>query len=769
MFHPPHSVRQFFSPVLMSLEKILSKLNPAQQEAVRAIEGPVLIVAGAGSGKTRVLTYRVAAMIELGISPFSILALTFTNKAANVMKRRIIDLVGERSRDVSMGTFHSQFARVLRSEADKLGYNRSFTIYDSEDSLELVKMIMGDLGISTQQFNPHAVRSRISGAKNRLVLPQEYLSKSSTLIDEKTAAIYEEYNRRLRMQNAMDFDDLLIKPIELFQAQPNVLRKYQSRFKYVLVDEFQDTNHAQFVLLDLLAAQQRNLSVVGDDAQSIYSFRGADIRNILDFERTYTDCRIFRLEENYRSTKTILAAAASVIRWNADQIQKKLWTSNPEGDPVTVLECEDERDEGYQLAKEVEALIARGSMAFRDIAVVYRTNAQSRSIEDALRRCGITYTIIGGVEFYLRKEIKDVLAYLRIVVNPADEESLLRAANTPPRGIGDMTLRHLRQHAAENHCTLFDAMRRAAEVPSLTERARRSLLSFTGMLEKYISFRDEMSASELSRSLVDELGFLTALKAEGTAEALARWENVQELLSALSEFSESHERGTLVAFLEEVSLVSAVDRWEEEKSAVTLMTLHSAKGLEFPVVFIVGLEEGLLPLSNGTLDRSALEEERRLFYVGMTRAREKLYLSYARTRFRFGDRSYTTRSRFLDEIGAEYLEHRRSRGRSLAEGRRMPEGRLAPPGAGGELYAGSLPRSVRMRKTPAARPPRSEESDWSSGSLRVGMIIYHESFGRGRIIQLSGEGDLARAAVAFDEGGKKLLLLKYARLRLEGE
>ncbi len=761
----------------MSAEYILSQLDPAQREAVREISGPILIVAGAGSGKTRVLTYRVAYMLEKGIPASSILALTFTNKAANEMRSRIIDLVGPRSREVWMGTFHSMFARILRMEAEKIGYSRSFTIYDSEDSSHSVRSIMADLGISSQQFSPEAIRSRISGAKNQLVTPAAYAQVASDLFEEKTVAVYEEYEKRLRAQNAMDFDDLLIKPIELFQTNTRVLEKYQDRFKFILVDEYQDTNRAQFVLLNLLASKYRNLTVVGDDAQSIYAFRGADIRNILDFERTYPDCKIFRLEQNYRSTKRILSAASTMISKNRDQIPKTLWTANPEGDQITVLECDDEVDEGHQVAKEIENLLAHGRYTFRDCAVLYRTNAQSRSIEDALRRNGIPYTIIGGIEFYQRKEIKDVLAYLRIIVNPLDDESLLRIINTPPRGIGEATLGNLRRFAAEHQLSLFQALKQVAEgqfvkeIPSFAERSRKNLQSLAELLTKYTSFRDKMSASELARTLVDELGFLSTLKAEGTPEALSRWENIQELLSAISEFSSNNAEATLADFLEEVSLVSAIDRWEDDRSTVTLMTLHSAKGLEFPVVFIVGLEEGLLPLYTNSLDRFNLEEERRLCYVGMTRAKEKLYLTYTRMRYRFGDLNSSRRSRFIEEIDQNLLELRRPSLSGATASRFFPEKRSDPNSAKKTILQRVRGSTYLSRRDghKAEHQENGTKAPQEINSLSTGMIVYHDSFGRGRIVDISGEGENARAVVNFDEVGRKLLLLKYAHLRKEEE
>ena len=735
----------------------LDHLNTVQQDAVQAIEGPVMIVAGAGSGKTRVLTYRVAFSIQSGVRPHEVLALTFTNKAAKEMKSRIIDLVGMPSRDVWMGTFHSIFARILRIDAAFIGYDRSFTIYDTDDSLSVIKDAMRALNISTQQFHPQAIRSRISGAKNALIDPVEFANRAGDLFEEKSAQVYTLYDKRLREMNAMDFDDLIIRPIELFEGHKNILEKYQHRFKYISIDEYQDTNRAQYRLINLLAEKFRNICVVGDDAQSIYAFRGADIRNILDFEKDYPGCRIFRLEQNYRSTKTILAAADGVIKNNKRQIRKTLWTENPDGDQVTILECEDEKEEGTRIVHHLENDGQKYKISFNQIAVLYRTNAQSRSIEDAMRRAGIPYVIVGGVEFYRRKEIKDILAYLRIIANPKDEENLLRIINTPARGISQMTVARLRDAAKSHRCDLFTILSQAEKISDLGDRARMSTLHFSHMILKYIGMKTQMSASELARSIVDEIGILRDLKKEGTPEAIVRWENIQELLSAITEYCAEKPSATLENFLEEVSLIADVDRWDEKRNAVTLMTLHAAKGLEFPVVFVAGLEEGLFPISLSSMDQSEIEEERRLFYVGITRAMRKLYLSYAHTRYRFGSMSFQAKSRFVDEVDPRLLvtEAHHSRG---------PKSEMKP--------AASLLRRPHRRQSPGAdRPSTDVHPDYENESqetidLHVGVRVVHESFGEGRIVSLSGKGENARASVAFDSAGLKQLLIKYANLRI---
>ncbi len=738
----------------------LKELSEVQREAAQTLNGPVMIIAGAGSGKTRVLTYRIAHLTSCGVPPYEILALTFTNKAANEMKERIRRLVGEKAQELWMGTFHSMFARLLRREAEHLGYTRSFTIYDTEDSLGVIKRSMESLNISMQIVSPQAVRSRISNAKNQMIPPEEFARMAADLMDQQVAKVYREYERRLRKSNAMDFDDLLLRPIELFERYPDVLNKYQHRFKFFLVDEFQDTNRAQYAVTKMLAGQFRNICVVGDDAQSIYAFRGADIRNILDFAKDYPDCKTFRLEQNYRSTKRILAAADRLIAHNVDRLKKTLWTRNAEGEMITRLACADDRDEAQHIVHAIGEEVRSRGVDLKDIALLYRTNAQSRALEDALRRSGIPYEIVGGVRFYERKEIKDVLAYLRLLVNPGDDESLQRVINYPTRGLGDVSIEHLRTVAENRDVALFSALPLMRDHPSLTERARRSFGEFHGLVEKYRSLRSEMSLSELTRALVDELGVLRHYKEEGTPESLARWENVQELLSAISEFADMRTDPTLEAFLEEVALVSDIDTWEGEKNVVTLMTLHSSKGLEFPVVFITGLEEGLLPFTTSTLDRTALEEERRLAYVGMTRAKTKLYLTHAKMRYRFGEPSYQTASQFLSEIGDDHVElvesrtgYRRTSGDSWGNGR--SRARTAPSWKTQASSDGFHPDPF----------PDYESESQEVIEIKRGSLVVHEVFGKGKVIEISGGGEMRKASVRFDSVGVKNLVLKFAKLR----
>ena len=742
----------------------LDDLNPVQRDAVMAVDGPVMIVAGAGSGKTRVLTYRAAYLLQLGVRPDSILALTFTNKAADEMKVRIKALVGPTSKQLWMGTFHSIFARILRVECEHLGYHRNFSIYDTDDSLSLIKNIMGTEGISQQQFSPQGIRSRISGAKNQMISPKTYKESAVDPMAERTSQVYSLYEKRLKQSNAMDFDDLLLRPLELFLRHKDILEYYQQRFKYILVDEYQDTNRVQYSLIKELARRFQNICVVGDDAQSIYAFRGADIRNILDFEHDYPKCRVFRLEQNYRSSKTILAAADSLIKNNIEQIPKTLWTANDDGESIVLMVCDDDRQEGYGIVSHIEEETRRRKLDLKDFAVLYRTNAQSRSIEDALRRNGIPYVIVGGIEFYKRKEIKDALAYLRVVVNPNDDESVRRIMNVPARGIGDTTMAKLSRFAAEKSMPLFAAMGSPHLGDVLTDKAAKAMTQFRALLDKYVALKSDMSPSELARALVDEIGILQMLKAENTTDSLTRRENILELVSALSEFKDQHPGARLEDFLEEVSLVSDVDLADFSHNAVTLMTLHAAKGLEFPVVFISGLEEGLFPLSNSALDKKEMEEERRLMYVGITRAKQELYLSYALMRYRYGEMTYSVKSRFLDELDQTRLVTERSNRRA---GVASYEGGTADADVNVNAQ-----RSTPGRKTTddlkhyfSQQTPSYEDESQETLHVRVGACIRHESFGKGRIIAIDGHGENTRAVIDFDTVGRKLLMLKYAHLR----
>jgi DNA helicase-2/ATP-dependent DNA helicase PcrA len=748
------------------MTSFLNQLNPVQRDAATTIDGPVLIVAGAGSGKTRVLTYRTAYIISQGKHPGSILALTFTNKAAQEMKARIVALVGPDSAGIWMGTFHSLFARVLRFECVHLGYERNFSIYDTDDSQQMVKSIMNALNISAQQFPPNAIRSRISTAKNQMISAKTFKGSAADPLMDKTALVFEEYEKRLKANNAMDFDDLLLKPLELFEKHKEILERYQWRFRYLMVDEYQDTNRVQYKLIHKLAALDQNICVVGDDAQSIYAFRGADIRNILDFQKDYPEAKVFRLEQNYRSTKTILAIADSIIKQNQDQIPKTLWTDNAEGDTVTLYVCDDDREEGYKVVQKIEEESKKRKFDLKDFAVLYRTNAQSRSMEDALRRNGIPYMIVGGVAFYKRKEIKDVLAYLRVLANQKDSESILRIINTPGRGIGETSVEKITAFAREENIALFDALSTEKLSTALPERAVKAVRGFSSLLSKYINLKNDMGVGELARTLVDELGILRQFKEENTMESLARRENVQELLSALSEYDDLHPEAGLDGFLEEVSLVSDVDQAEFGRNVVTLMTLHAAKGLEFPVVFITGLEEGLFPLSNSMLAQKELEEERRLFYVGVTRAMTKLYLMYSLTRYRFGEFSYSVKSRFLDELDESLMvvegSARRASASSLSAHSTNDSPGFARPHS---PYRRAAMSEEKKYFTDTMPDYENESQDSPSQRHKVGARVVHENFGPGRIIAINGSGGDARAVVDFESVGRKQLMLKFANLK----
>ncbi|HZK76446.1 MAG TPA: UvrD-helicase domain-containing protein [Candidatus Kapabacteria bacterium] len=757
------------------MSKILAGLNPAQRAAVAQLTGPVMIVAGAGSGKTRVLTHRIALLIESGVRPWQILSLTFTNKAANEMKERIASMVSpELARDLWMGTFHSIFSRILRRHAAEIGYTSSFTIYDSDDSLGAIKQVMNGLGISKDQFNPNAVRSRISSAKNQMVSPVEYERLARDFFSEQVARIYPEYTSRLKMANAMDFDDLLLKTIELFDLRADTLAHYQKKFQYILVDEYQDTNRAQYAIIKRLAAAQKNLTVVGDDAQSIYAFRGAEIGNILDFERDYPGTKTFRLEQNYRSTKSILATADELIKNNKGQIPKTLFTENVRGEPVRITQCLDEKDEASSVVRAIEEEVRAAKLELKDFAILYRTNAQSRALEDGLRRQGIPYVIVGGTAFYKRKEIKDVLGYVRLLVNPNDSESLLRVINTPPRGIGATTMEHVAIYAREHKQSLMSALSAIDFVPGVQSRAVQRIHEFARLMQKYAAMRDKMSPSELLRSMIDETNILQELKLENTMEALSRRENIQEFLSAITDYFHEKPDATMESFLEEISLLSEVDQTDGTKNAVTLMTLHAAKGLEYQVVCITGLEDGLFPSQpvGGDREPRDLEEERRLFYVGITRAMRRCYVFYATERLRFGETTRSLPSRFLEEIeksGA--TEHVTSFGTKPRE----RESHTDRTREFSHLFAGSPVVNGRTfarkrRESPMSRAlddePRANYSQIDEGSnLHNGSRVFHETFGEGRIIALAGLGDKAKVTVEFPKFGRKNLMLKFANLK----
>jgi len=723
----------------------LKNLNDSQRKAVEYVGSPQMIIAGAGSGKTRVLTFKIAYLIQKEkYKPESILALTFTNKAANEMKERIKELIKKKADNMWMGTFHSIFAKILRTEAKHTAYQRNFSIYDTEDSLSLVNNIINNFDIDIEGITPNSIRHRISFMKNHMVMPKAYRkSHVHSFVDEKIADIYDEYQKRLVANNAMDFDDLLLKPIELFNSKPNILQKYKKKFSYILVDEFQDTNKAQYELLKLFVSRSCKITVVGDDAQSIYSWRGASLDNMLNFGKDYPKHKIFRLEQNYRSTKIILQAADSIIKNNKEQLVKTLWTENNDGEKLSVIKCADEKDEALQIARHIKREITRKKLSHKDFTVLYRTNAQSRVLEDIFRKEKLPYAIIGGVEFYRRKEVKDIIAYLRVIVNQNDEESLLRIMNFPQRGIGNTTVTRMIAFARKHNISLFQTMARVFEVIEIKERIQKNVKGFRLLLEKYIGLKDKLSVGELSRALVDDLGLIKMFKNERTQESMQRLENINQLLAALTEYSESAKNVKLEDFLEEVSLVTGVDAYEDDKNVVTLMTLHSAKGLEFPVVFLSGCEEDIFPLSNRFSSDATVAEERRLFYVGLTRAQQKVFICHARSRYRFGEVAYQSRSRFIDELDPETFQ---------------------------EVNGGIGRKSNRKTRKEIYYEyfDTVDYADFDNDNLdiRPGSRVMHEKFGLGKVTDITGSGEMVKATVQFEGNNVKNLMLRFAKLKI---
>ncbi len=734
----------------------LDELNEAQRAAASATDGAVMIIAGAGSGKTRTLTYRLAFIIDQGLAdPFEILALTFTNKAAKEMKDRIIKLVGDEAKNIWMGTFHSIFARLLRMEAEKIGYTNNFTIYDTDDTESMLKKVVDSMSLDPKKYKPRVLYSLISSAKSALVDPDDYAINYVT--DEQSniiSRIYKIYQTRLFESNSMDFDDLLMKPIELFQRHPLVLEKWQKRFKYIMVDEYQDTNHAQYMITRMLGGHFGNVCVVGDDAQSIYSFRGANIQNILDFKKDYKNTQEFKLEQNYRSTKNIVGAANSIIARNKDQIQKNVFTTNDAGDLIRIMESATEQDESKYVTDTIREQKMRHSYHNLDFAVLYRTNAQSRAVETELRRANIRYKIFGGQSFYRRKEIKDVSSYLKLAINPKDTAALLRVINYPVRGIGKSSLDKLTVLADEAGLGLWDALQQIERFAELG-RARKAFADFVLLIKTFGIKAREVNAYEAASYIAKQSGILKELHEENSVESLSRWENVQELLNAAKEFTEEpdNDAHTLDAFLAEISLFSDQDEKNEDPDFVTLMSIHAAKGLEFPSVFVVGLEEELFPSFMALSSRADLEEERRLFYVAVTRAKDRLSLSYAKSRYKYGSLSFNEPSRFLTEIDAEYL--------SLPTRGRGP----VPSQQGVPVTTRSLTQRPQRTVQRGVGNLDDFEGDNLDG-LRPGMEVQHGKFGQGKVIVVDGNAHERKATVFFQDIGQKVLLLKYAKLKI---
>ncbi|MEN8113879.1 MAG: DNA helicase PcrA [Actinomycetota bacterium] len=718
---------------------LLTTLNPAQRHAVAATDGPVLVVAGAGSGKTRVLTYRIAYLIrELGVSPYSILAITFTNKAANEMKDRVAGLVGPVAGGMWVSTFHSACVRILRREAPRLGYRSSFSIYDDADSVRLITMCIRDLDLDPKRFPPKAIRAAISNAKNELIDYETFAQNGEGYYHEKVADVYRLYQQRLVEASAVDFDDILMLTVDIFRAFPDVLSHYQERFRYILVDEYQDTNHAQYVLVNLLAAKSRNVFVVGDADQSVYAFRGADMRNILDFEKDYDDATVVLLEQNYRSTQTVLDAANAVISQNESRKPKRLWTDEGAGDPIVTYEAKDEQDEAAFIADRVRALEDEGNR-LSDVAVFYRTNAQSRVIEEVFVRYGIPYQVVGGLKYYDRREVKDALAYLRAVVNPDDQVALKRIINVPKRAIGDTSVAHVDRFAEAEGIGFFAALRRVDENDRLTARAQRSIGEFVAVMDQLRERADDGPAAAID-AVLGETGYLDMIRSDRTIESMGREENLKELASAVAEFEEVGPASVgqtdwneldaitkLGMFLESVSLVADIDSYED-RDQVTLMTLHNAKGLEFPTVFVTGMEDGVFPHMRSLGDRKELEEERRLCYVGITRAEQRLFLTRAWSRNLWGQSQYNGPSRFLGEIPGHLIE--------------------------------SVKRRRQSTRVETTRPKATVDG----AEISAGDRVRHSHWGDGLVIEVVGRGESAEAIVAFDGKGEKRLLLAWAPL-----
>lgn len=748
----------------------LDGLNDKQKEAIQATDGPVLIIAGAGSGKTRALTHRIAYLIEeKGVRPWNILAVTFTNKAATEMKNRIVKLLsheGLANTEIpTVGTFHSICAQLLRRHIHLLGFENQFVIYDANDQVVLMKAIMKDHHIDEKQLNPKAVLGAISQAKNQLMGPDDYATHAHNPFTEKVGELYKPYQRRLAKNQALDFDDLILKTVELFEKFPDILDQYRERYLYISVDEYQDTNHAQYTLIKMLAEKYRNLCVIGDPDQSIYSWRGANMQNILDFEKDYPEALVIKLEQNYRSTSLILEAAHSVIERNIHRKEKKLWTERQGGEKLKVCTSRDERDEAYKVAETIlkhvrlqEASSEKPSPDYREFAVLYRTNAQSRVLEEAFMRFGIPYKIVGGVKFYLRKEIKDIIAYLRVIQNPHDSVSLLRIINTPARKIGPKAIEQVQSEAVLADVSFFTALEKQTD--------SKAMLTFSAMIRHFRDLSEEFAVAGLIKHVISESGYRDMLSSDQSPEGEARLQNIQELISVADKYEALEPRIALATFLEEISLISDLDQLEDEPNSATLMTLHSAKGLEFPVVFITGLEEGIFPHSRALFEPHELEEERRLMYVGITRAMNHLYLLHAKQRMLFGEFKQNAPSQFLIDLPEHLVEGNAPATPNPGFGSRVFGGQFDPYGDAPSRSSDSGPRFVPevdfTPDDPENRPiPMEDDGGFEIPELHDGDRVFHKSFGEGVVIQIAG----GMVTVAFKMVGIKKLSLSIAPLR----
>ena len=773
----------------VTLANYLDSLNPAQKEAVLQKDGPMIIIAGAGSGKTRVLTYRIAHLMEQGVDAFNILSLTFTNKAAREMKDRIASVVGaSESKNLWMGTFHSVFARILRSEADKLGYPSNFTIYDTQDSVRLITSIIKEMGLDKDRYKAKQILNRISSFKNSLITVRAYFNNSDLQEADlmasrpKVGDIYKEYVERCFKSGAMDFDDLLLRTNELLARFPESLAKYQDRFRYIMVDEYQDTNHSQYIIVKALADRFQNICVVGDDSQSIYSFRGANIQNILSFQKDYPDTKMFKLEQNYRSTQNIVNAANSVIEKNKTKLDKEVWTSNDSGERIKVMCTISDGEEGRFVAQSIFDHKMNQQLQNDQFAVLYRTNSQSRAMEDALRKKSIEYKIYGGISFYGRKEIKDLLSYLRMLINPNDEEALKRIINYPARGIGTTTIDKLTIAANHYKKSIFEILKHLDKIDlKLNSGTKTKLQNFLNMVLRFQIDAQKINAFEVTELVIKQTQLIKDLEKEGTPEAVSKVENVQELLNGVKDFItdkiEIGEDASLTSFLEEVALATDLDSdKKDDKPKVSLMSIHQSKGLEYPYVYIVGLEENLFPSAMSMNTRSELEEERRLFYVALTRAEKAAYLTYTKTRYRWGKLIDCEPSRFLEEIDEQFLEYITPKRTERSINRFVDE----------DIF-GDAPKKVRFQK-PIQRqrvekenktvfnPPKNltkvshtqPKTNLFDDKIVIGNIVEHNRFGRGEVLNLEGAGANKKAEIQFGTVGKKKLLLQFAKLKVIG-
>ena len=749
------------------MKDFLNNLNNSQLESTLQMDGPMIVIAGAGSGKTRVLTYKIAYLMTEGVDPFNILALTFTNKAAKEMKERIATIVGNEAKNLWMGTFHSVFARILRIEAHKIGYTSNFTIYDSDDSQKLVSRIIKEFNLDKDQYKYKSIFSRISSMKNSFITPNNYLNNEELLLSDKISnrskfyQIYNEYVERCFKAGAMDFDDLLLKTNELLNSYPDTLSKYQNIFKYILVDEYQDTNHSQYLIIRALSDKFQNICVVGDDAQSIYSFRGANINNILNFQKDFPDSKIFRLEQNYRSTKNIVNAANSLIENNQKRLKKNVWTENESGEKISVNKLLTDGEEGRFVASSIFENKMQSQLQNSDFAILYRTNAQYRSFEDALRKKNISYRVYGGLSFYQRKEIKDVLAYLRLLINPDDEQAFKRIINFPARGIGQTTLNKIAVEAknslVSDYIFIKDLLK-SSEI--LNNSTKNKLLDFVIMIESIKNKIEHADVFDITKEVLKQSGLYSLYKNDESLEGINRIQNIEELLNGIKDFVENNEKSqaSVSSFLQDVALATDQDNDTNDNNKVSLMTVHLAKGLEFPYVYIVGLEENLFPSAMNLNSRTELEEERRLFYVALTRAEKKIYLSYVLSRYRWGKPVDSEKSRFIDEIKEEYLQNNVIQ-RSISK----------------DFSQKSQFNKVGIRfKKPETRPAKnfvklkssSSKSNLFDNKLIVGNIVVHERFGKGEVISIEGQGGDKKAEIKFEKGGLKKLLLRFSRLEI---